>query len=96
VYNVGTGQATSVLRVAETLGELLDCAEPPEVKGQYRAGDIRHCVADVSRIERELGYRPKVAFADGLRELLGWLRGQSAEDAVEAAATELARRGLTR
>jgi dTDP-L-rhamnose 4-epimerase len=96
VYNVGTGQATSVLRVAETLGELLDCAEPPEVTGQYRAGDIRHCVADVSRIERELGYRPKVAFADGLRELLGWLRGQSAEDAVEAAATELARRGLTR
>jgi dTDP-L-rhamnose 4-epimerase len=96
VYNVGTGRATSVLQVAETLSELLDFAEKPEVLGQYRAGDIRHCVADISRIERELGYRPKVAFADGLRELLAWLRTQSADDAVEAASRELAARGLTR
>jgi dTDP-L-rhamnose 4-epimerase len=96
VYNVGTGQATSVRQVADTLGELLDFAEPPDVTGRYRAGDIRHCVADISRIRRELGYRPKVAFADGLREVLGWLRTQSADDAVEAAARELAARGLTR
>ena len=96
IYNVGTGRATSVLQVAETLSELLDFAEKPEVLGTYRAGDIRHCVADISRIERELGYRPKVAFADGLRELLAWLRTQAADDAVEAASRELAARGLTR
>jgi dTDP-L-rhamnose 4-epimerase len=96
VYNVGTGQATSVLQVAETLSELLDYGDPPEVLGKYRAGDIRHCVADISRIQRELGYRPKVAFADGLRELLAWLRTQTAEDAVDAASRELAARGLTR
>jgi dTDP-L-rhamnose 4-epimerase len=96
VYNVGTGRATSVLQVAETLAELLDSGEPPELLGKYRAGDIRHCVADISRIQRELGYRPRVAFADGLRELLGWLRTQSPADSVEAAARELAARGLTR
>jgi dTDP-L-rhamnose 4-epimerase len=96
IYNVGTGRATSVGQVAETLAELLDFGEAPEVLGQYRAGDIRHCVADISRIERELGYRPRVAFADGLRELLAWLRTQSPEDAVEAASRELATRGLTR
>jgi dTDP-L-rhamnose 4-epimerase len=96
VYNVGTGRATSVLEVAETLSELLDYGDPPEVLGKYRAGDIRHCVADISRIERELGYRPRVTFADGLRELLAWLRTQSAEDAVDAASRELAARGLTR
>jgi dTDP-L-rhamnose 4-epimerase len=96
VYNVGTGRATSVLQVAETLAERLDFAEPPEVTGRYRAGDIRHCVADISRIQHELGYRPQVAFGDGLLELLGWLRTQSAEDAVETAARELAARGLTR
>jgi dTDP-L-rhamnose 4-epimerase len=96
VYNVGTGRAISVLQVAETLSELLDYGEPPEVLGKYRAGDIRHCVADISRIERELGYRPKLAFAEGLRELLAWLRTQSADDAVEAASRELAARGLTR
>ena len=96
VYNVGTGRATSVLEVAETLSELLDYGDPPEVLGKYRAGDIRHCVADISRIERELGYRPRVTFADGLRELLAWLRTQSADDAVDAASRELAARGLTR
>jgi dTDP-L-rhamnose 4-epimerase len=96
IYNVGTGRATSVLQVAEMLSELLDFGEKPEVLGQYRAGDIRHCVADISRIERELGYRPQVAFADGLRELLAWLRTQSVDDAVEAASRELAARGLTR
>jgi dTDP-L-rhamnose 4-epimerase len=96
VYNVGTGCATSVRQVADTLAELLDYPEKPDVTGQYRAGDIRHCVADISKIARELGYRPQVAFADGLVELLGWLRTQSAEDAVETASRELARRGLTR
>jgi dTDP-L-rhamnose 4-epimerase len=96
VYNVGTGRPTSVRQVADALGELLDFGEPPELLGQYRAGDIRHCVADISRIERELGYRPRVAFADGLRELLAWLRTQSPEDSVEAAGRELAARGLTR
>jgi len=96
VYNVGTGQATSVLEVAETLAELLDFAEKPDVVGKYRAGDIRHCVADISRIARELGYRPRVALADGLRELLGWLRTQSAHDGVDSAARELVARGLTR
>jgi dTDP-L-rhamnose 4-epimerase len=96
IYNVGTGRATSVLQVAEMLSELLDFGEKPGVLGQYRAGDIRHCVADISRIQRELGYRPRVAFADGLRELLAWLRTQSADDAVDAAGDELAARGLTR
>ena len=42
-------------------------------------------MADISRIPRELGYQPQVAFADGLRELLAWLRTQSAEDRVDAA-----------
>jgi len=96
VYNVGTGRATSVLEVAETLAELLDFAGGPDVVGRYRAGDIRHCVADISRIQRELGYHPRVTLADGLRELLGWLRTQSAHDAVDAAARELTARGLTR
>jgi dTDP-L-rhamnose 4-epimerase len=96
VYNVGTGRPTSVLQVAETLGELLDVADGPEVTGKYRAGDIRHCVADISRIQSDLGYAPRVALADGLRELLGWLRTQRADDAVEAAARELTARGLTR
>lgn len=96
VYNVGTGRPTSVLRVAEALAELLDFPEPPEVAGRYRAGDIRHCVADISRARRELGYEPQTGLEEGMRDLLAWLRTQQPEDKVAAAARELEARGLTR
>jgi dTDP-L-rhamnose 4-epimerase len=96
VYNVGTGQATTILNVAELLAEQLDFADPPEVVARYRAGDIRHCVADVSRIRGELGYEPRVALAEGMGELLAWLGTQKPSDQVERAAAELEQRGLTR
>ena len=96
VYNVGTGVPTSILEVAETLGRQLDFPDPPEVLGQFRAGDIRHCFADIGRIRRELGYAPRVSLDEGMKELLGWLRTQRPDDRVEQAAAELARRGLTR
>jgi dTDP-L-rhamnose 4-epimerase len=96
VYNVGTGAATSVLQVAELLAKELGFAEPPDVTQRYRAGDVRHCVADAGRIERELGFRARTPLADGMRELLDWLRRQAPEDRVEQAARELAERGLTR
>jgi dTDP-L-rhamnose 4-epimerase len=96
VFNVGTGKATSVLRIAELLSEQLDFGEPPDVVGRYRAGDIRHCYADISRIRDELGYRPSVDLADGIGELLAWLRGQTAADRIDQAARELEERGLAR
>ncbi len=96
VYNVGTGAATSVLQVAEILGKELGFSEPAELTHRYRAGDVRHCVADATRIARELGFRARVTLADGFRELLDWLRQQPAEDRVDQAARELAARGLTR
>jgi dTDP-L-rhamnose 4-epimerase len=96
VYNVGTGQATSILEVARLLGQELGFRGEPEVTGRFRAGDIRHCVADVSRIRKDLGYRPEVPLEAGLRELLAWLREQRAEDKVDQARRELEQRGLTR
>lgn len=96
VYNVGTGRPTSVLRVAELLADQLDFAEPPDVVAKYRAGDIRHCFADIGCIRSELGFEPRVALEEGMRELLAWLRSQRALDRVEHAARELESRGLTR
>jgi dTDP-L-rhamnose 4-epimerase len=96
VYNVGTGRATTILRVAEELALQLDYPDAPEIPGRFRAGDVRHCFADISRIRAELGYEPRVALEDGMRELLEWLRTQSPEDRVEQAARELAERGLAR
>jgi dTDP-L-rhamnose 4-epimerase len=96
IYNVGTGRRTSILQVAETLADQLDFPDPPEIAGSFRAGDIRHCYASVERASKELGFTPQITLEEGMRELLGWLRTQRADDRVEQAARELAERGLTR
>jgi dTDP-L-rhamnose 4-epimerase len=67
----------------------------PEVSGKYRVGDIRHCVADVTKAQRILGYAPEVTLEDGVVELAEWLEGQTAFDRVAEASAELAARGLT-
>lgn len=96
VYNVGTGRATPIAAVAETLARALGVALEPERTGRFRAGDVRHCFADVSAISRELGYQPRTSLEAGLSALLAWLRTQSAEDRVAEASAALERRGLAR
>ena len=43
--------------------------------GPARAGDVRHSRAKIERIAADLGYVPRVAFADGLRRTVEWSRG---------------------
>jgi dTDP-L-rhamnose 4-epimerase len=68
----------------------------PECTGHFRAGDIRHCFADVSAIARELGFEARTSFEAGLDGLLAWLRTQSPEDRLGEARDALERRGLAR
>ena len=96
VYNVGTGRPTSVKQVAELLADRLGLDLAPDVTNRFRAGDIRHCYADITRARDELGYEPTVRFEDGVSELIDWVREESAEDHVEAATQELIERGLAR
>jgi dTDP-L-rhamnose 4-epimerase len=93
--NVGTGRPTSVLDVAHVLGRELGVEGEPEIRNVFRAGDIRHCFADVSLARELLGYEPVVTFDDGMRELVGWLAGSNAVDRVEDATAALEERGLT-
>ena len=94
--NVGTGRATSVRQVATLLTEGLGKTIEAEVVGKYREGDIRHCFADISRARKLLGYEPKVSLEQGIPELLGWVREQSATDRVAQATVELESRQLVR
>lgn len=97
VLNVGTGRALSILEVAEALAKHLGWAGGHEITGKFRAGDIRHCFADVGRIRRLLGYEPKVRFEDGVGELVQWVsRQEGVRDSVADAAGQLAARGLAR
>jgi dTDP-L-rhamnose 4-epimerase len=93
--NVGSGQSASVLEIADALGRLLDKELEPELTGKFRAGDIRHCFADVRRAREALGFEAEVPFERGLAALAEWLQGQAATDRFEEAAMELSQRGLT-
>jgi dTDP-L-rhamnose 4-epimerase len=95
VFNVGTGRPLTVLDVAKALAEGIGVDLAPEMVHQFRAGDIRHCYADISKIRRTLGFQPEVRFEEGMRELVAWIRQEPAMDRVDLAYRELAERGLT-
>lgn len=94
--NIGTGKATTVLEVANTLAVELGVDVAPEVVGRFRHGDIRHCYPDITAARTVLGYQPSMGFGEGMRELAQWLAEEAprAEDHVERATAELSRRGL--
>jgi dTDP-L-rhamnose 4-epimerase len=96
VFNVGSGQEFTIREVAERLGQVLNKPHiQPEITGKYRAGDIRHCVADISLARQVLGYEPRIGFEEGLTQLTQWLASQVAVDRVAEASAELSARGLT-
>lgn len=95
VFNIGSGQPRSILSIAQDLARVLGRARiSAEITGKYRAGDIRHCFADIETSRARLGFAPQVSFEDGLDELAGYLADQIAEDRAEQATEELLRRGL--
>jgi dTDP-L-rhamnose 4-epimerase len=96
VFNVGTGRQLTILEVGCILSDLLDAEQRPQPLNQFRAGDIRHCYADISKICRLLGYKPRLAFETGVKELVEWVRSQSAEDLLEKARSQLAARNLVK
>jgi dTDP-L-rhamnose 4-epimerase len=96
VFNVGSGQSYSIHEIASRTAQALGLEHiRPEITRNYRAGDIRHCFADITLARQVLGYEPRVILEEGLVELAGWLEGQVAIDRVAEARQELAARGLT-
>src|SRR4051812_6056723 len=95
VFNVASGQHRSVREVAALLAKAMKRPDlKPEIAGKARVGDIRHCIADIGKIKRELGFQPRRDFAEGLAELADWVAKQEAKDRVHEARRELEARGL--
>jgi dTDP-L-rhamnose 4-epimerase len=94
--NIGTGRASTVKEIAQALAKGLGKDIEPQTVGKYREGDIRHCVADITKAKNLLGYEPKVALEEGLEELLDWVRNEKPADRVSAATAELAARQLVK
>jgi dTDP-L-rhamnose 4-epimerase len=94
VFNVASGNQYTIRELAQRIAHALGKNIEPEITGKYRAGDIRHCFADIARARQVLGYEPQVRFEDGLADLAEWLDGQIAYDRVAESRNELVARGL--
>lgn len=94
IFNVGSGQKITVSEVARKLAKVLGRRIDPEITGNYRVGDIRHCFPDIGFAERVLGYKPAVALEQGMQDLAEWLEQQTAQDRFNEMRQELTSRGL--
>jgi len=77
VYNVAVGDRTDLNKLYESIRVLL---EPrfPHLKGakpeyrDFRAGDVLHSLADISKAQEKLGYQPSHRIGEGLEEAMDW------------------------
>lgn len=93
-FNVGSGTPVTILDVAEILLAKLDTTGSVEITSEFRAGDIRHCYSDASRLQNQ-GYAPGITFQDGMAELASWQGMQKSFDRFDESRSELSVRGLT-
>lgn len=94
VFNVGNGIPLTIKKIAETLAEILSLEIEPDITQEFRKGDVRHCIADISKIRGTLGYVPKISFKDGMTELIEWTKSTQSADGYEKASSELEKHGL--
>ena len=72
IFNICTGKATSINRLAETVQQIMDKTEKKSIHVASRTGDIKHSYGDISNAKKTLNYAPNVLLEDGLSELVKW------------------------
>lgn len=93
--NIGSGEAVPVSEVVAQVLRFFGSASVVNTTGQFRVGDIRHCVADISRARQVLGFVPQVRFEEGLRRFLTWASSQPLEQShYEQSLTEMREKGM--
>ncbi len=85
VFNVGGGQAVTTAEFADIVRGHYGSAEPGAVTGEYRFGDTRHIVSDISAL-RSLGWEPRRTPANSVKAYAAWLDGIEGLDGVLAGA----------
>lgn len=95
IFGIGSGVATDVLTVANTLVRNYGIEVPIKVTGAYRIGDIRHNYADLSKAKRLLNFEPKVSFEEGINAFAAWVNQQEVQtDSYDISIEEMKKRGL--
>jgi dTDP-L-rhamnose 4-epimerase len=86
VFNVGGGKGYTVLEFAGIVSPT-----PPNVTGEYRVGDTRHSVSDISKLQT-LGWKPTKTPHDSVREYVVWIRQQKLDKDYAAEALDTLRK----
>jgi dTDP-L-rhamnose 4-epimerase len=95
--NVGSGERTTVLQVAEQINVHFGGRSKVQVTGAFREGDIRHGFADLTFASQLLGYQPARGFRDGLERFLNWTeQSVPSTEGYEHSLAEMRERGLLR
>jgi dTDP-L-rhamnose 4-epimerase len=95
VFGIGTGVATTVEEVANTLMAQFGIEVPLTVTGAYRVGDIRHNFADTAKAEALLNFKARVKFKDGINNFARWVLDQPIQpDGYGESLDFLKKRGL--
>jgi dTDP-L-rhamnose 4-epimerase len=93
-FNVGSGHPTTILETASSLATLLYAKVPLAPSHMFRAGDVRHCWADIGKIQKQLGFQPRMSFPAGIEEVLAAVKGSQNPGETVVAHDKLAERGL--
>ncbi len=80
--NVGSGRATSVADLARIIAAKLNVELAPLARGEFRPGEIRSLISDISRI-RTIGYEPSVTIEEGIGRYVDWIRDFTGGAAVK-------------
>lgn len=94
-YNVGTGESIDVLTVANSLKANYGMGGEIKVSGNFRVGDIRHNMADLTKVKNEIGFVSQVSFEKGIRTFCDWVKTQEISDSgYERSVSEMRAKGL--
>ncbi len=92
--NAGSGRATSVRDLAGIIAAQLGIEIAPLARGEFRPGEIRSLISDISRI-RTIGYEPQVTIEQGIARYIDWIKTQGAvEDYFAQAEAGLRAKGI--
>ena len=93
-FNVATGAKVRIGELAAALSELIAPELEPEITGEFRTGDLRHCFASTDAAREALGFEARVPLERGLPELCEWVAGQTVSERGDEALADLRTRGL--
>lgn len=71
VYNIALGEKTSINDLNNKIANILGKSPDPKYVNP-RTGDIKHSLADISKIKRDLDYKPLVTIDEGLNRTINW------------------------